>query len=52
MNSNVKALSGSGDCSNISTLPEAQLPKISVGEINMDDVDQENQNDTNKSLVI
>jgi len=49
---NSKSLTGSGDCSNIIKVPQVQLTKIPLGELNMDEVDQENQIDNNRSLVI
>jgi len=51
VNSNSKSLSGSGDGSNNAIQAQVPIPKISLGE-NMEEVDQENQNDTNRSLVI
>merc|ERR1712156_230113 len=51
VNSNSKSLSGSGDCSNNAIQAQVPTPKKSLGE-NMEEVDQENQNDTNRSLVI
>ena len=51
MNSNSKSLSGSGDGSNNAIQAQVPIPKISLGE-NMEEVDQENPNDTNRSLVI
>ena len=49
---NSKSLGGSGDCSDIIKVPPGQITKISFGEMNMDEVDQENQSDNNRSLVI
>merc|ERR1712156_482317 len=51
VNSNSKSLSGSGDGSNNAIQAQVPIPKKSLGE-NMEEVDQENQNDTNRSLVI
>jgi len=49
---NSKPLAGSGDCSNIIKVPQVQLTKIPLGELDINEVDQENQIDNNRSLVI